>query len=142
MRVAEIFRGFAVLAVTVLLLSGCESRQNEAQQETRTLEEIVESGKLIVLTRNAPTTMYTDREEKQTGPEYDLVQSFAESLGVEVEYKIKNYGSDIIEDLYVGFFADGDAGPVTASSTGWTTAPVSGKASGARRRARVRCRCG
>jgi hypothetical protein len=30
---------------------------------------------------------------------------------VGIEYKIKNYGSDIIEDLYVGFFADGDAGP-------------------------------
>ena len=30
---------------------------------------------------------------------------------VGVEYKITNYGNDIIEDLYVGFFADGDAGP-------------------------------
>ncbi|MBN1163041.1 MAG: hypothetical protein JXB45_00545, partial [Candidatus Krumholzibacteriota bacterium] len=29
---------------------------------------------------------------------------------VGVEYKIKNYGNDIIEDLYVGFFADGDVG--------------------------------
>ncbi len=29
---------------------------------------------------------------------------------VGVEYKIKNYGTDIIEDIYVGFFADGDAG--------------------------------
>ncbi len=30
---------------------------------------------------------------------------------VGIEYKIQNYGSDIIEDVYVGFFADGDAGP-------------------------------
>ncbi len=30
---------------------------------------------------------------------------------VGVEYKVKNYGTDIIEDVYVGFFADGDAGP-------------------------------
>ncbi|MBN2184365.1 MAG: hypothetical protein JW746_03455 [Candidatus Krumholzibacteriota bacterium] len=29
---------------------------------------------------------------------------------VGVEYKVKNYGTDIIEDIYVGFFADGDAG--------------------------------
>ena len=29
---------------------------------------------------------------------------------VGLEYKIKNYGTDIIEDIYVGFFADGDAG--------------------------------
>ena len=30
---------------------------------------------------------------------------------VGVEDKITNYGNDIIENLYVGFFADGDAGP-------------------------------
>jgi hypothetical protein len=30
---------------------------------------------------------------------------------VGLEYKIMNYGEDIIEDIYVGFFADGDAGP-------------------------------
>jgi hypothetical protein len=30
---------------------------------------------------------------------------------VGIEYKIQNYGLDIVEDVYVGFFADGDAGP-------------------------------
>ncbi len=30
---------------------------------------------------------------------------------VGVEYKITNYGTDIVEDVFVGFFADGDAGP-------------------------------
>ena len=30
---------------------------------------------------------------------------------VGIEYKIKNYSADIIEDVYIGFFADGDAGP-------------------------------
>lgn len=30
---------------------------------------------------------------------------------VAVEYTIKNYGFDIIEDLYIGFYADGDIGP-------------------------------
>ncbi len=29
---------------------------------------------------------------------------------VGVEYKIRNYGQSIIEDIYIGFFADGDAG--------------------------------
>ena len=89
----------------VLLLSGCESKLNEAQHETRSLDEIVESGKLVVLTRNAPTTIYTDREEKQTGPEFDLVQSFAESLGVEVEYKIKLSIKEIIAGIET---AEGD----------------------------------
>ena len=30
---------------------------------------------------------------------------------VGIEYKIKNYSLELIEDLYIGFFADGDAGP-------------------------------
>ncbi|RJR30826.1 MAG: hypothetical protein C4574_01825 [Candidatus Latescibacterota bacterium] len=32
---------------------------------------------------------------------------------VGLEYKIKNVGTEAIEDLYIGFFADGDAGPRT-----------------------------
>jgi len=32
---------------------------------------------------------------------------------VGVEYKITNYGSESLEDVYIGFFADGDAGPRT-----------------------------
>jgi len=41
---------------------------------------------------------------------------------VGLEYKIRNIGVESIEDLYIGFFADGDAGPACASSTGSTTA--------------------
>jgi hypothetical protein len=36
-------------------------------------------------------------------------EQFYEFVGL--EYKIQNYGTDVLEDLYVGFFADGDAGP-------------------------------
>ena len=84
------------ITCALLLLSACESKLNEAQKDTRSLEDIQASGKLVVLTRNAPTTVYTDREEKQTGPEYDLVESFAASIGVEVEYKIKPSIKEII----------------------------------------------
>ncbi len=35
-------------------------------------------------------------------------QQFYDFVGV--EYRILNYGHDIIEDLYIGFFADGDVG--------------------------------
>ncbi len=84
------------LTCAVLALVACDSKLNEAQKNTRSLAEIQESGILVVLTRNAPTTLYTDREEKQTGPEYDLVKSFAESIGVKVEFKIKNSIREII----------------------------------------------
>lgn len=35
---------------------------------------------------------------------------------VGVEYTIQNYGRDIIEDMYIGFFADGDCGPRDADN--------------------------
>jgi membrane-bound lytic murein transglycosylase F len=87
----------AWLACVLLVLVGCDAKLNEAQKETRSLEQIRESGKLVVLTRNAPTTMYTDRDEQQSGPEFDMVQSFADSLGVKVEYKIKASIREIID---------------------------------------------
>ena len=80
----------------LVVLSGCEAKLNEAQKDTRSLEEIRASGKLVVLTRNAPTTLYTDRDEKQSGPEHDLIESFAASLNVEVEYRIKASIKEII----------------------------------------------
>ena len=87
------------IAFALLLLSACEAKLNEAQKDTRSREEIQSSGKLVVLTRNAPTTLYTDREEKKSGPEYDLVESFAASLGLEVEYKIKTSVQEIIDGV-------------------------------------------
>ena len=84
------------IACALLLLTGCEAKLNEAQKDTRSLEEIQASGKLVVLTRNAPTTLYTDREEKQSGPEYDLVEAFAASLNLKVEYRIKSSVQEII----------------------------------------------
>ena len=66
------------LAGLLLLLAACDSKLNEAQQDTRSLAEIRESGKLIVLTRNAPTAVYTDRDEQQSGPEHDMVKAFAD----------------------------------------------------------------
>lgn len=49
---------------------------------------------------------------------------------VGIEYKITNIGTDILEDLYIGFFADCDAGPRTRDNyyaddaTGRTFIPV------------------
>ena len=66
------------------------------------LEEIKASGKLIVLTRNAPTTYYFDTDDHATGPEYDMVESFASSLGVQTEYKLLFTVNEILEALEQG----------------------------------------
>jgi len=90
---------FGWLAGVLLLLAACTQSSNEAQKPTRSLQQIKESGKLVVLTRNAPTSLFIDRDGNQSGPEYDLVESFAASLDVEVEYVIKNSIKEIIDGV-------------------------------------------
>ncbi len=66
----------AIAALVALALNACAPQRS-------TLEEVLASGELRVLTRNSPTTYYLG-PHGPTGPEYDLVQAFADSLGVKV----------------------------------------------------------
>ena len=63
------------------------------------LDKIRQRGKLIVLTTNYPTTYYFDRDNQLTGPEYDMTQSFAKSLQLEVEYKVYESTKAVLEAL-------------------------------------------
>jgi membrane-bound lytic murein transglycosylase F len=63
------------------------------------LNKIKQRGKLIVLTTNYPTTYYYDRDNQLSGPEYDMTQSFAKSLQLEVEYKVYESTKAVIEAL-------------------------------------------
>ncbi|MDZ7829834.1 MAG: membrane-bound lytic murein transglycosylase MltF [Halofilum sp. (in: g-proteobacteria)] len=67
-----------------------------ADARARSLEAIQASGSLVVLTRNAPTTWYIGREDRPTGPEYELVEAFADYLGVEAEYVLKDTVDQIL----------------------------------------------
>ncbi|MDZ7747842.1 MAG: membrane-bound lytic murein transglycosylase MltF [Halofilum sp. (in: g-proteobacteria)] len=96
-------RGAAWLAAAVALLAGCDFQPaNPEQAGTRSLEEIRADGTLVVLTRNAPTTYYIDRLGEPAGPEYDLVQAFADHLGVEVEFRLRDTVGAILEALEAG----------------------------------------
>ena len=77
----------------LIVLCGCSF------DSERSIEEIQKSGKLIVLTRNAPTTYYFDSNEQATGPEYEMVEAFAGYLGVKVEYKVYSTVHEILETL-------------------------------------------
>lgn len=59
------------------------------------MNDIRRQGKLIVLTLNSATTYYLGTGDVPTGYEYDLAKVLAESLKVDVEYKI----ADNIEQL-------------------------------------------
>ena len=46
------------------------------------LDHVKASGRLVVVTRNAPTTYYLGHENQPTGPDYDLARRFANELDV------------------------------------------------------------
>ena len=67
-----------------------------ADAGARSLDEIQSSGRLVVLTRNAPTTWYIGRHDRPTGPEHDLVEAFAQWLGVDAEYVLMDTVGEIL----------------------------------------------
>ncbi|VAW52131.1 Membrane-bound lytic murein transglycosylase F (EC 4.2.2.n1) [hydrothermal vent metagenome] len=85
---------------TALSLPGLTSAESiEQKKPISLLEKIKQRGKLIVLTTNLPTTYYYSRDNKYTGPEYDMAESFAASLNVKVEYKVLDSTKKIITAL-------------------------------------------
>lgn len=96
------FRSILLLPLVMLLLAAGCGREPDTEASYRDLGAIRESGKLVVLTRNAPTTWYIGRDDAPTGPEHDLAEAFAAHLGVEVEYRVKAGVPGILEALEAG----------------------------------------
>jgi membrane-bound lytic murein transglycosylase F len=65
------------------------------------LERIKAKGELVILTTNQPTTYYIDREGNPTGPEFDMVEAFAGTLGVKTRYLILDSTEAVIDGLRV-----------------------------------------
>ncbi len=91
-----------VLGIALSLFS-CD-REKEPKSTNNTLitpllEQIKSRSKLIVLTTNLPTTYYYSRDNNYTGPEYDMVQSFAKKLNVDVEFKVFNSIKEVLSAL-------------------------------------------
>jgi len=87
---------FATICSLVMLALGlvqCSSRE-----PLTGLALIQETGELIVLTRNAPTTYYLGNEDYE-GFEYDLAKAFAEYLGVQARFVPMENTNDILDAL-------------------------------------------
>ena len=65
------------------------------------LDQILETGELRVVTRNSPTS-YTVSPDGPTGPEFDLIQEFAEDLGVALVVQSVDNVSEILPLLLSG----------------------------------------
>ena len=84
-----------LLIITLALLIGtCSS-------PPPLLDQVLETGELRVVTRNSPTS-YTISPNGPTGPEYDLVQAFAEELGVMLVIQSVESVSEILPLLLSG----------------------------------------
>ena len=78
-----------------LILSGCDN-------PTATVSAQEESKELIVLTRNAPTSYYFDREGSEAGIEYDLMMAFASAHDLTIKFKVLDTVEDILSELKQG----------------------------------------
>ncbi len=80
------------ILVTVLLLFGCDN-------SGKPVPPFRESGELVVITRNSPTTYYEDAEGHFAGIEHDLAMLFAKDLGVRVRFVVAPDFSHILPML-------------------------------------------
>tara|TARA_R110001592_G_scaffold61158_1_gene186158 strand:+ start:4550 stop:5893 length:1344 start_codon:yes stop_codon:yes gene_type:complete len=90
---------FLILAVTAACGQGSSSSSAAAG---RTVAEIKASGELRVLSRNAPTTYYLNRDDEAVGAEYELAKAFADSLDVTLRFIVEDNISDILEGVRSG----------------------------------------
>jgi len=85
------YRHLAAISLACLATSGCNSSDTNSDR----LQRIYERGELVVLTRVSPTTFYEGRKGF-AGPEYDMVESFAASLGLPVRYRTIDQNESVI----------------------------------------------
>lgn len=83
-----------IILVGAIALGGC-SRPD-------TLSTVKAEGVLHVITRNAPSIYYKDREGT-TGFDYELAKRFADHLGVELRVRLVEGNSEILEVLDNGY---------------------------------------
>jgi len=92
MRVIGAFIAAAIALVVVL---------NACTPQRTVLEQVLASGKLHVLTRNAGTTYYQG-PHGPTGLEYQLLRRFADRLGVKLVITVPDSFNEILEDISKG----------------------------------------
>lgn len=87
-------RGILTMLMVALFVSGC-SRPD-------TLARVKAEGVLHVITRNAPSIYYEDREGP-TGFDHELARRFADHLGVDLRVRLADGNSEILRVLDDGY---------------------------------------
>lgn len=90
--------GMLILLTGMFFFFHTTSPEYLSKKGTRGLQEVLNSGKLTVLTRNNFNTYYIG-PDGPAGFEYDLVKAFADSLGVELNIRVVDDFVRLIPDL-------------------------------------------
>ena len=107
--------GRFILLAVIILVASCGSSSDDAshislevpgadetpernQKKANSLLDLIKKKKkLIILTINAPTTYYIDRDNKLAGLEYEMTQSLAKYIDVQVEYRVYASTKEVIK---------------------------------------------
>lgn len=101
----RIFSGLIILSIAlVFVLNACAPQRSVLQQ-------VLAMGELHVLTRNSGTTYY-EGPQGPSGLEYELMQRFAEKLGVKLKITVPDNLNDVLEQI-----SEGDAHIAAAGLT-------------------------
>lgn len=84
--------------ILLLLVVGVVSAIPRIPSVNQGLDSIREDGKLVLLTRQSPTTYYQGTVGP-TGFEYELGRAIGKSLGVEVEFRLFDTDRDVLDAL-------------------------------------------
>ena len=95
MKILKIVLAFISIATIALIINSCE---NEKPVKINTLDELKSRGKIVAVT-GYNNYSYFIYKGKIMGFEYEILKKFANSLGLEIEFKLERNINDMFEDI-------------------------------------------
>ncbi len=92
----------ATMLLCLLVTAGCRGNRTDSREErVHDLQQIKDSGELVVLTLYSSTSYFNYRGQDM-GFQYELSEQFAKSLGVKLKVKVARNVKDLIRKLEDG----------------------------------------
>lgn len=89
------------IAIITNIAWSCKPKQQSSNTPIHDLEQIVDSGELVVLTLYSSTTYFNYRGQAM-GFQYELSQQFADELGVKLRVETARTATELVEKLLKG----------------------------------------
>lgn len=90
-----------ILLLLLCCIAGCRGGHPAEKEEADDLQQIKDSGELVVLTLYSSTSYFIYRGQDM-GFQYELSEQFAKSLGVKLRIEVARNVHELIEKLLAG----------------------------------------